>query len=104
MTAQQRAFDPGPATGNLNPRQQLFLDLLRDTPEGLRSIDLGREIHIQLASCAYCQDNRLCSFAFGEGERIGKSLRDRDLAIKRKASGKWQLLHPPAQPFDDLPY
>lgn len=109
MTAQHPLFRPGPATGNLSKRQQLVLDLLRDHPEGLRSIDLGRHLHQIFTDNCYCgftdpNTGRItaCQYARGEGERVGKQLRARDLAIKRR-TGRWQLLHPPTTPFDTFP-
>lgn len=84
-------FDPGPATGNLTHRQALVLELLRANPQGLRSSDIGREIHMA-KGCPYCSPERLCKYAMTAGEEVGRQLRKRDLAIKRKASGRWQLL------------
>lgn len=88
-------FDAGPATGNLTDRQQHALTLLTAHPDGLRSIDLGRELHIA-KGCPYCTPERLCKFAHSTGEEVGRQLRRKDLAIKRK-SGLWQSLLPPAE-------
>lgn len=97
-------FPPPPAIGNLTHRQQLVLELLHAHPEGLRSSDLGREIHID-SGCPYCSPDRLCKYAMTAGEEVGRQLRKRDLAIKRKQSGRWQLLRPARQDDDtDIPY
>jgi hypothetical protein len=89
-------FPLPPADGNLTVRQQHALDLLTATPEGLRSIDLGREIHIA-KGCPYCSNERTCKYAHSAGEEVGRQLRRRDLAIKRK-SGLWQLIRPVRDP------
>lgn len=101
MSAQPHLFTPPAADGRLTDRQAFVLDLLNAEPAGLRSIDLGRELHLQFG-CRHCSTTSTCQYAFTEGERVGKSLRARDLAIKRR-TGRWQLLNPPKQPFDDLP-
>lgn len=87
-------FDPGPATGNLREREQIALDHLTYMhPKGVRSIDLGRAIHLA-RGCPYCSETRLCKYAMSTGEEVGKQLRARDLAIKRR-TGYWQLTRPP---------
>lgn len=91
-------FDAGPATGNLRQREQDALDHLAAHPEGVRSIDLGRALHM-LRGCPYCSELRACKFAHSAGEEVGRQLRRRDLAIKRR-SGLWQLLHPPVRERD----
>lgn len=98
-------FDPGPATGNMSSREQIALDHITDHPEGVRSTVLGVHIHRVLAVPCGCGPNVICKWAMGDGERVGRQLRKRDLAIKRKASGRWQLIQP-VRPVDDsdIPY
>jgi hypothetical protein len=100
-------FRPPPADGNLTDRQTLVLGLLRDNPDGLRSSDLGAFIHVATGAPCPCSHDVRCKYALTEGERVGKQLRKRDLAIKRK-TGRWQLTRPPAQGYDpgtaDIPY
>jgi hypothetical protein len=88
-----------PADGNLTDRQTLVLQLLRDNPDGLRSSDLGAFIHQATNAPCPCSHDARCKYAMAEGERVGKQLRKRDLAIKRK-TGRWQLTRPPAQGYD----
>jgi hypothetical protein len=92
-------FPLPPATGNLSSREQLILDLLTANPEGLRSSDLGAHIHQATDSPCPCSDTVRCKWSRAEGERIGRMLRRRDLAIKRK-TGRWQLTRPPVQGYD----
>jgi hypothetical protein len=92
-------FDPGPATGGLTDRQALVLQLLRDNPDGLRSSDLGAFIHVATGAPCPCSHDVRCKWARAEGERVAKSLRQRDLAIKRK-TGRWQLTRPPVTGYD----
>lgn len=101
MNAQQRAFDPGPALGNLTDRQACALTILQAHPEGLRSIDLGRELHIALATCRFCTPTVWCRFAHSSGEEVGKALRARGLA--RKPRGRWVSLVRPAAPPEVWP-
>jgi hypothetical protein len=84
-------FDPGPALGGLTDRQQEALDHLQHHPEGVRSSDLGRYLHMR-RGCPYCSPERLCKYAMSTGEEVGRQLRKRDLAIKRRESQKWQAL------------
>jgi hypothetical protein len=92
-------FTPPPADGNLTDRQTLVLQLLRDNPDGLRSSDLGAHIHQATnAPCACTHDVR-CKWAMSTGEAVGRALRKRDLAIKRK-TGRWQLTRPPVTGYD----
>jgi hypothetical protein len=92
-------FTPPPADGNLTDRQTLVLQLLRDNPDGLRSSDLGAFIHQATNAPCPCSHDARCKYAMAEGERVGKQLRKRDLAIKRK-TGRWQLTRPPVQGYD----
>lgn len=96
MSGQLRAFDPGPATGAMTDLQQLALDHLTANPAGVRSSDLGAYLHQAMTKrCACTADVGACKWAMSEGERVGKQLRKRGLAVKRKATGRWQLTHPP---------
>lgn len=86
-------FNPGPATGALTDRQQHALDHLTENPAGVRSTDLGAYLHQALGNRCSCTPDVRCKYAMSEGERVGKQLRARELAIKRK-SGLWQLMRP----------
>lgn len=95
-------FKLGPATGGLTERQTAALEHLQAHPEGVRSIDLGVFLHQSLSvpcSCSTAAVTQVaCKWASSDGERVGKQLRQRDLAIKRK-SGKWQsLVRQPSDP------
>lgn len=96
MTAgQQRAFDPGPATGGLRDNQQFVLELLQRNPGGMLAIDIGRELHLNYKACDFCSPERLCKFAKANALTILESLgtSGRQLVIRRK-SGYWQSLYP----------
>jgi hypothetical protein len=82
-------FPLPPAEGALTPRQAHALQLLRQTPEGLTSAELGREIHLN-NGCGYCTTDP-CKWASPAGQELGRSLRKRQLAIRRK-NGRWQAL------------
>lgn len=87
---QQRAFDPGPATGGLRDNQQFVLELLQRHPGGMLAIDVGRELHMVYGDCSYCSDNRLCKFAKGNAIAILESLGvNRRELVARTRQGYW---------------
>lgn len=90
-------FPLPPATGALTIKQEDALEYIASQPTGARSIDLGRHLHI-LRGCPYCNPDRSCKYAHTTGEEVGRQLRKRELAIKRK-TGLWELL-PAARPRD----
>lgn len=87
-------FPLPPAEGALTPRQTRALELLRANPEGLTAAELGREIHLH-NRCRYCF-TQPCKYAATTGQELGKALRKRQLAIRRK-NGRWQALTGVAQ-------
>lgn len=99
MSAQRHLFTPGPADGKLTDRQQHALDHLTANPAGVRSSDLGAYLHQALGIRCSCSETVRCRWSMSEGERVGKQLRQRGLAIKRK-SGLWQLTRPPVTGYD----
>lgn len=103
MTDRQLALlHPGPATGGLNPRQELALAILADHPEGLRASDVGIAMHIALDRSCRCQTGPVCDWAASEATQVLKSLRARELAIQRRNAG-WQLMQPVREPPGDFP-
>lgn len=90
-------FDAGPRDGNLTSKQQLVLDLL--TSHGpLRAIDVGALMHQTRKADCGCGPGRVCKWAHGDASDVLRALRKRDLAIQRRGTGKWELMHPPADP------
>lgn len=96
VTTQRHLFTPPAA--DLSDKQQQVLEILQAHPQGLRSTDIGRQLHMaRNAPCACsastsADSTATCRWAFSDGERLGKQLRrlDPPLAIKRR-TGLWEL-------------
>lgn len=90
MTAQRQAFDPGPAMGDMSPREHAAYLLLCARPSGVTSTELGVHLHTALGTPCACSPTSICRWAHGDGERVGKQLRRRRVAFKRKHT-RWTL-------------
>jgi hypothetical protein len=102
MTDQLRAFTPGPADGNLSDDQHHILTILHANPEGMRTLDIGRALHLEgRYQCRTCNQQRTCDFASPHALRVLGQLgtpttvnpRGRGLVVRRK-TGLWQLVQP----------
>jgi hypothetical protein len=93
VSAQQRAFDPGPALAGLSDRQTIVLQYLQANPQGARAIDAGNHLHrAKRNPCLYCSDGRTCAYASRDALDVLKSLRDRQLVRYRGRLGVWQAV------------
>lgn len=104
MTTQPHLWKLQPSTYGLTPKQELVMSLLQASPDGLRSSDLGRALHLDGHAPCACSSRSFCKWAMSTGESVGKQLRAKDppLAIKRK-SGKWESLVPAVRDTGELP-
>lgn len=88
----------------LTDKQAIVMDLLQANPIGLRSGELGALLHQAQNTPCSCSPISQCKWAFSDGERVGKQLRNLEpaQAIKRK-SGHWQSLRPAPRDPGELP-
>jgi hypothetical protein len=111
MTTQPRLLDPGTADGNLSARQAIIYEYLQAHPRGMLTIDIGRHLHMNKTNpCLYCSDERICQYAARDANQVLDSLRGspqdpraRRLVVRRRETGRWQLVRPVRVALPDDP-
>lgn len=86
---EEPASEPRPLTA----RQQFALDVLRRSPDGLTSDELGARWHeerMRLGERGHDRDVR-CEFCAQTGNELGASLRSRGL-VRKRGNRYWQAL------------